>query len=236
MPPALVQSSSDLIEYYVDGSGTVQPDAPKGYSERFIHGELFKRYPAVQAVVHSHAESVQPFLVGGNAVLQPMVHMAGFLGPSVKVWDILSAYPADNYDRKVQRDMLVNTAVLGASLAEEFSCPTMVAIPSRANNDLHETVVLMKHHGYTACGPDIETAVYRAIYTLINADVQTRALTIQAALAATDSAKQSHGKSISGLDARCASDCRKMTEATQDKAWRLWNHEVEINPLYRNNA
>ncbi|KAI1323137.1 class II aldolase and Adducin N-terminal domain-containing protein [Xylariaceae sp. FL0255] len=212
MPPALVETEKDLIEYHVDGSTPVHPDAPKGYSERFIHGELFKRYPEIQAVVHSHAEAVQPYTAGVDVALSPMIHMAGFLGGDVKVWDI-----TPEYQEPYQQDMLVNNEALGASLAEAFS----------NSGKLDETVVLMKRHGYTTFGPDIETAVYRAIYTLINAGVQTRALTIQNGAGITAS-------KVTGLNARQAQDCRKMTEATQDKAWRLWTREVERNPLYTN--
>jgi ribulose-5-phosphate 4-epimerase/fuculose-1-phosphate aldolase len=86
-------------------------------------------------------------------------------------------------------------------------------------------VVLQKRHGYTTHGPDIETAVYRALYTIVNASVQTKATSLANAISA---------KPISALSAREAQDCRKMTEATQDKAWRLWVREVETSPLYRN--
>jgi ribulose-5-phosphate 4-epimerase/fuculose-1-phosphate aldolase len=107
MPPALVESVDDLIEYYVDGSAPVSPDAKKGYSERFIHGELFKRFPQIQAVVHSHAEAVLPFTVGAIP-MKPLVHMSGFFGrENVKVWDISPLY-SDEY----QQDMLVNNAQL----------------------------------------------------------------------------------------------------------------------------
>lgn len=79
MAPAVVSSPADLIEYYVEDSATVDPEAKKGYSERFIHGELFKRFPEVNCVVHSHAEAVLPYVTSGVPLL-PVFHMAGFLG------------------------------------------------------------------------------------------------------------------------------------------------------------
>lgn len=45
--PALVESSDDLIEYHVSDSSPVNPNAKKGYIERHIHGEIFKRYADV---------------------------------------------------------------------------------------------------------------------------------------------------------------------------------------------
>ena len=79
MAPGVVSSSEDLIEYYVSDGSTVDPNAKKGYSERFIHGEMFKKFPGVNCVIHSHAEAVLPYVTSGVPLL-PVFHMAGFLG------------------------------------------------------------------------------------------------------------------------------------------------------------
>jgi len=79
MAPGLVTSSDDLIEYYVEDSRPVSPHAKKGYSERFIHGEMYRRFQDVNSVVHSHAEAVLPYVTSG-VPLMPVFHMAGFLG------------------------------------------------------------------------------------------------------------------------------------------------------------
>ena len=218
MPPALVESADDLIEYYVEGSVPVDPNAKKGYSERFIHGEMYKRYPDVKSVVHSHAEAVIPYAVS-SVNLVPVYHMAGFLSHEVPIWDI-----APLYDHWTQQDMLVNNARLGASLAARFSS-------SEDSLEPEKNVVLMKRHGYTTHGKDIATAVYRAIYTLINAGIQTNSSLIQAA---AKNAGQAESAAIEGLSERQARDCQKMAEATQDKSWRLWTREIEASPLYRN--
>jgi ribulose-5-phosphate 4-epimerase/fuculose-1-phosphate aldolase len=77
--PALVESPDDLIEYNVSDSSPVHSNAKKGYLERHIHGEIFKRYPDVNCVIHSHSEAVLAFTVG-RVPLVPVYHMAGFLG------------------------------------------------------------------------------------------------------------------------------------------------------------
>lgn len=77
--PALVKSRDDLIEYHVSDGSPVSPSAKKGYQERFIHGEIYKRYPEINCVVHSHAEQVLPYTMNGVS-LRPAFHMAGFLG------------------------------------------------------------------------------------------------------------------------------------------------------------
>ena len=79
MAPGVVSSPADLIEYYVEDGATVDPKAKKGYSERFIHGEILKRFPDVKCVVHSHAEAVLNYVTSG-VPLMPFFHMAGFLG------------------------------------------------------------------------------------------------------------------------------------------------------------
>ena len=79
MPPALVSSQDDLVEYNVDGAEAVEKDARPGYLERHIHSEIYKRFPAINSVVHSHAGDVLPYCVSG-VPLKNTIHMAGFLG------------------------------------------------------------------------------------------------------------------------------------------------------------
>lgn len=79
MPPALVSSQDDLVEYNVDGAEAVEKNAKPGYLERHIHSEIYKRFPAINCVVHSHAADVLPYCVSG-VPLKNTIHMAGFLG------------------------------------------------------------------------------------------------------------------------------------------------------------
>ena len=223
MPPALVEGAEHLIEYWVDGSDRVDNDPKKGYTERFIHGELYKRYPTIQCVVHSHAEAVIPYVVANDVHLMPVYHMGGFLGGEVPVWD-----PAPLYDDNDRQDMLVNTERLGASLAKAFGQEPDTSILEPEWN-----VVLIKRHGYTTHGKDIATACYRAIYTLVNAGIQTNATLLQAA-SAKAAGKDRIG--IQGLSERHARDCQTMTEATQFKSWELWSREVEASSLYKNSV
>ena len=77
--PALVSCASDIIEYRIEDASPVDPQAGNGYKERFIHSEVMKRYPSVNSVVHSHAESVVVYGIAG-VEMKPCFHMAGFLG------------------------------------------------------------------------------------------------------------------------------------------------------------
>ena len=79
MGPNIVSGPKDIGEYLVADSSPVN-GTKGGYSERYIHGEILKRYPDINAVVHSHAEDVLPYTVVGRTQAEPVYHMAGFLG------------------------------------------------------------------------------------------------------------------------------------------------------------
>jgi len=61
LAPALVSSRDDLEEYRVSDASPVNENAPRGYAERFIHSEIYKKYKGVNSVVHAHSEVVLPF-------------------------------------------------------------------------------------------------------------------------------------------------------------------------------
>jgi len=79
LAPALVANTSDIVEYQVTNAAPLDPHAPDGFIERYIHSELFKRFPGINAVVHSHSSDVIPYTFSG-VPLHASIHMAGFLG------------------------------------------------------------------------------------------------------------------------------------------------------------
>jgi hypothetical protein len=50
MPPALVSTPEDLVEYKVDDASAVENNAKKGYLERHIHSEIYKRFVSLLVV------------------------------------------------------------------------------------------------------------------------------------------------------------------------------------------
>jgi len=144
--PALV-SQADLILYDMD-SEAAAGDSRKGFVERYIHGQIYRARPDVQAVVHSHSPSVIPFGVS-RTKLRPVYHMGAFLSIGVPVFDI----------RRVRKhnDLLVRDNALGRALARSLG---------------HATCVLMRGHGMTVVGASIPEAVYRAMYAEMNARLQ----------------------------------------------------------------
>ncbi|MBI3758315.1 MAG: class II aldolase/adducin family protein [Deltaproteobacteria bacterium] len=85
MPPGLV-TAKDIVELDIN-SAPIDPNAPRTNGERFIHGEIYRIRPDVQAVVHSHSPAVIPFSIAPNRPLRPVLHMAGFLPIRVAVFD-----------------------------------------------------------------------------------------------------------------------------------------------------
>ena len=160
--PALV-TPDDMIEYDLD-SNPCNANGRGSFLERFIHGEIYKARPDIKSVVHSHSPSVIPFgLVG--VPMRAMFHNAAFITGGVPVFDIGARFGAT--------DMLVSNWEKGVALAGVMG-----------NRD----IVLMRAHGSVACGPTLQTAVFRAVYTEVNARIQhwTQALGGGAPMAALD--------------------------------------------------
>jgi ribulose-5-phosphate 4-epimerase/fuculose-1-phosphate aldolase len=186
--PALV-TPDDIIEYDLD-SNPVNANGRTSFLERFIHGEIFRARADIMSIVHSHSPSVIPFgLVG--VPMQAMFHNAAFIAVGVPVFDIGKKFGAT--------DMLVSNAPKGVALAAVMG---------------KKDVVLMRAHGSVACGATLQTAVFRAVYTEINARIQhwTTALKGGAPIAALD------------LEEGRLADVINQTAGM--RAWELWRSQV----------
>jgi len=151
--PALV-TAADLMEWDAD-SEALPGDKRKGFIERYIHGEIYRSRPEVMAVVHSHSPSSIPFGVT-RTKLRPIYHMGAFLWSGTPVFDIRKTRP--------ENDLLVRDKVLGEALAKSLAgC----------------NCVLMRGHGMTSVGDGVPEAVYRAIYTEMNARLQLQATQLE---------------------------------------------------------
>jgi len=236
--PALVSSHDDFVTYHVSDASAVDPNAPKGYIERYIHSEMYKRYSTVQCVVHAHAPDVLPYAISG-VPLKPMFHMPAFLSTQVPIWDIETVYNETD-----QHDMLVRNVRQGASLAAKFADSANQTDGSSSTPD--NEVVLMRKHGFTTHGPDIQTAVFQAVFTTVNAKVQTDSLLLRNAFGnmvggTLDAAVWGgadgglFSNAIEPLTERQAKDTAESIGATTGRPWELWVAEVEASPLYKNN-
>ncbi len=160
--PALVDAD-DVMEFDLDGA-PVDARGRGVFYERFIHGEIYRARPDVMSVVHSHSPSVVPFSLVPNQ-MRAMYHNAAFIAEGVPVFDIREKFGAT--------DMLVGDSIKGRELARVMG---------------GKSVCLMRAHGSVAVGPSLQHAVFRAIYTEVNARLQIQATIIAggAPLAALD--------------------------------------------------
>ena len=239
-PPALARSPDDLFKFNVEDASPANDlsiNQPK-LSERFIHQAIYKRFPDQNSVVHSHARSVVSYGISG-APFRPTYHTAGFIGEHQKhsyimhvcrltirageeapVFDI-----ADYYLPNDTQNMLVNSLYLGDALARTF----LTSAHNTSVTDITEpdhTLVLQRGHGFTVLAANLPQAVYRAVYTAWNAEVDISALTIHQALGARGE--------IEHLTPRQATDCLTFDDAGYSREWPVWAAQVDANPLYRN--
>jgi ribulose-5-phosphate 4-epimerase/fuculose-1-phosphate aldolase len=186
LAPALV-TAADLMELDAD-SEPLPRDKRRGFIERYIHGEIYRARPEVMAVVHSHSASVIPFGVTRTR-LRPIYHMGSFLWSGAPVFDI----------RKVREknDLLVRDRPLGQALAGTLGkC----------------TCVLMRGHGMTVVGDSVPEAVFRSIYTEMNARLQLKAAQLEGPI-----------EFLSEEEGRRSTAANR---GTLERPWELWKKQA----------
>ena len=147
--PATV-TQQDIMEFDLDSNpfdGRV--GAPS--FERFIHGEIYKLRPDVNAIVHSHSPSIIPFSVS-RTPLRPISHVGAFLSPAVPVYDPRATVGPSN--------LLISNQELGKALAETLG---------------GNTAVLIRGHGNVVVAPNVGLAVYRAFFTEVSGQLLLQA-------------------------------------------------------------
>ena len=141
--PELIEPA-DILEFTLDSAPVAPPTVPL-YSERVIHGEIYKARPDVMAVCHHHAPAVMPFCITGEPLV-PVFHLGATIGAKVPFWDSLDEFGDTN--------LLVVKLEEGASLARALG---------------PHSVVLMRRHGATVVGATLRELVFRSIYSCLNA-------------------------------------------------------------------
>jgi len=151
-------TAKDIIEFDLDSRPVDTHGLPMSalFTERYIHGEIYKRRPDVIAIVHTHAPSLIPF--GDTKVpLLPMYHRSAFIAFGVPVFEIR--------DRAGMTDMLIRNAALGRNLADALG---------------DHPAALMRGHGAVITGPSIQRVVGRTIFLALNASLQAEAMRMNA--------------------------------------------------------
>jgi ribulose-5-phosphate 4-epimerase/fuculose-1-phosphate aldolase len=153
LAPELV-TAADIMEFDLD-SRPVDARGRSLYTERFIHGEIYKVRPEVKVVIHNHAPELIPFGITAGVPLRPACHQAAFVAQGVPVFEIRKAGG--------MTDMLVRSAELGRALAQSLA---------------NHPAALMRGHGAVVVGASLPRAVGRSIYLQLNARVQRQAMAL----------------------------------------------------------
>jgi len=150
--PELV-TADDIIEFDLD-SNPVDARGRSLYTERFIHGEIYKARPDVVAIVHTHAPALIPFGIS-KVPLQPVYHRSAFIAGGIPVFEIRAAAG--------MTDMLIRNRMLGEALAKALG---------------DRPAALMRGHGAAVVGPSLPRVVSRSIFLALNAHLQAQAMAL----------------------------------------------------------
>ena len=141
---------ADIIEMNLN-SEPVRPTEFRLYSERVIHGEIYKARPEVNAVCHHHSHAVLPFCISGRELV-PVFHLPAVIG-RVPFWDQRDEFGDTN--------MLVVKPQEGASLARALG---------------QNWMVLMRRHGATVAGTSLRELTFRTVFGCENAALLSQAM------------------------------------------------------------
>ncbi|KAJ7046105.1 arad-like aldolase/epimerase [Mycena alexandri] len=210
-------TSQSIVTYEVDNatavgltfnSSVVGSAVPTGFAERYIHSEIFKKYPDVLAVVHSHTQEILPFANQASVPFVAQMHTAPSVGDEgAPVFDIRSL-PASVLPPTALHDLLIRNEALGDALADTFSNSSQV--------------VLMRGHGMAVRAASVREVVFSAYYIKQDATVQLQGILLGA------------GTMPLGLNAGEITDTGATVKTLFPRAWSLWAKQVDNDPLYTN--
>jgi HCOMODA/2-hydroxy-3-carboxy-muconic semialdehyde decarboxylase len=180
-------TADDIMEFDLD-CNAIDPRGRSGFLERYLHGEIYKKRPDVMAIAHSHSPSVIAFGLS-HVPMRAMYHNAAFLAAGVPVFDIREKFGAT--------DIVISSPEKGAALAETLA---------------DKPVALLRAHGMVVVGPSLPVAIFRAIFTVISANIQHQTIAL--------------GGHIAALDAEEGALADVVNVQTVGRSWDLWKKRV----------
>jgi HCOMODA/2-hydroxy-3-carboxy-muconic semialdehyde decarboxylase len=187
LAPALV-TADDIMEFTLEGD-PCEARGRSGFLERFMHAEIYRARHDVMAVAHGHSAAVIPFGLAATP-MRATYHNAAFLAAGVPVFDIRARFGTT--------DIVVASRDRAAALAEVLG---------------DKAVALLRAHGFVAVGPTLPDAVFRAVFTEVNARIQLQATSLGGALATLD---EDEGRMADAVNL-----------ATVGRSWELWKRLVK---------
>jgi ribulose-5-phosphate 4-epimerase/fuculose-1-phosphate aldolase len=150
LAPELV-TADDIVEFDFD-SNAVDAKGIAFYLERFIHGEIYRARPDVQAIVHNHSPAVISFGVGSTP-LRPVTHDSAFILGGVPIWDYR--------DFGTAHGALVDTPERGRALAKALA---------------DRPVALLRNHGVVIVAGSLPGVVQNSVSLEKNAQILSELL------------------------------------------------------------
>ena len=187
--PSVVQVE-DIMEFDMNGKA-LHGDTRVAYGERFIHSGILKNRPDINSVIHGHAAPILPYGLTGTT-LKPVYHMSSFLGEGAPIFEIRNV-AKPNPDT----DMFISNIELGNALSQTMGL---------------QYFVLMRGHGYAAGADSIKKAVFRAVYAIQNASIQSEAMKMG---------------QVQYLTPGEAAISQETIEKTIGRPWQLWSERVK---------
>lgn len=163
----------DILEFTLEGELLGQ-DHRFIYSERHIHGAIYKDRPDVNAVTHHHARSIIPFTMN-DISLRPVFHMSSVIGKDVPIWE--------SQDEFGDTNMLVDSMEMGHSLARTLG---------------QSAVALLRGHGCICVASDIRAVCMISVGLRDNAELVQQTLQIGDLVSLTDGEIEKTGTMLLG--------------------------------------
>jgi 3-hydroxy-2-methylpyridine-4,5-dicarboxylate 4-decarboxylase len=184
-----VVTVADIMEFDMNGKA-LHGDTRTAYGERFIHSGILRNRPDINSVIHGHAAPILPYGMTGST-LKPVYHMSAFLGEGAPIFEIRN-FAKPNPDT----DMFVSNNDLGDALSKTMGL---------------QYFVLMRGHGYAAGGDSIKKVVFRSVYAIQNASIQSEAMKMG---------------TVQYLTPGEATASQETIEKTIGRPWQLWSERV----------
>jgi HCOMODA/2-hydroxy-3-carboxy-muconic semialdehyde decarboxylase len=198
--PGIV-TAKDVIEYDLDAK-PVAGNRPDQYLERYIHSEIYKARPDVNAVVHAHTPELVAFGVSSVPLAAYDRLRGGWVKRGLPIYDI----------RKYNggRPGIVETQPLGQALAQVLG---------------RNSAVLLQGHGLVAVSSSIYGLPGSAIGLRTDAQMQQEAIHLGQKINYLDPEPAAQAPPLRPQPQYVPSDGG--TGAGPDRAWNVWKREIE---------
>lgn len=144
VPPSRV-SLVNLYPFNLEAEPVIDTEAEL-FSERFIHSEIYRRFPDVNAICHHHSPSIMPFCITGSKLFA-VSQTGAFLAEGVLQWD--------SQDEHGNTKLLIDDRQKAKSLAR-----SMQGI----------SALLLRGHGMVQTGYQLQELVHKCVFACREAE------------------------------------------------------------------